>query len=231
MNRHQALREDARQSTLSKAAATLARQGPEGARRIAIRVLDDKLRRLPPADRGPLACVAGCDLCCHLRVMVTPVEVFGLLDYLQSALDPASHAAFRERVGHAAARLSALAPEAVLATNLACPLLVEGRCIGYPARPFNCRSYHSLDRAACQRAFDHPDDPSLGHPQLAAMARVHEGVQSGLLTALGCGGFDAAQRELVGALQEALDDPDCRRRFEAGEPAFLRPSAVPSTPG
>ena len=216
------IRADVRKET----ADAVARGGPDRARRQLLRTLDAELARVPAADRGPVACRSGCDLCCHLRVMATPAEVFGLLEYLQATLDAEAFAAFQARVVAAAARLAGVAPAQILATNLACPVLVDGRCSGYAARPFNCRAYHSLDRDACQQSFDAPADAALNHPQYAAVARVHEGVQAGHVAGLADAGFDHQQYELVTALAEALADPDARTRFERRGRAFTRPSPV-----
>ena len=209
-----------------ESASVASRRGPEQARRSVLRRLDAELGRVPASDRGPVACAAGCDLCCHLRVMTTPVEVFGLLDYLRSAFDASWFDGFRARVAAAASRLAGLTRSEVLATNLPCPVLVDGRCAGYAARPLNCRAYHSLARDACERSFDAPGDSSLGHPQYASVARVHEGVQAGFVSGLRGAGFDASEVELVTALAEALDDEDCAARFDRGERAFRRQSPV-----
>ena len=159
-------------------------------------------------------------------MVTTPVEVFGLLDYLRSAFDASWFDGFRARVAAAASRLAGLTRSEVLATNLPCPVLVDGRCAGYAARPLNCRAYHSLARDACERSFDAPGDSSLGHPQYASVARVHEGVQAGFVSGLRGAGFDASEVELVTALAEALDDEDCAARFDRGERAFRRQSPV-----
>ena len=197
-----------------------ANRGPERARRQVLRGLQQALDRLPPGPKP--ACAAGCALCCHLRVAVTPVEVFGLLDHLRANATSDAFEALSVRVAQAAAQVHALAPAQRLATNIACPVLVDGRCGGYSARPFNCRAYHSLDLAACEASFARPEDSSLGHPQDAAVARVHEGTQAGFLQALRGAGLDAAQYELATALAEAMADPAARRRFEAGGQAFLK---------
>lgn len=215
-------------SEASRAAVeeTARAEGPEAARRRVLRLLEEQLRRIPPEQRRRPACAAGCDLCCHLRVMSTPVEVFGLLDYLERTLDQDAFDAFAGRVRSTAAALAALPSARVLTVNLPCPALVDGVCSGYAARPLNCRSYHSLDRTACEASFRAPEDLSLGHPQNAADARVHEGVQSGFVAGLGAAGYDQRQVELVTALAEALDDPGARIRFRDGGDAFLRPSPV-----
>lgn len=210
------IRRDATRDVL--AAAT--REGPEPARRKLLRTLETELRSVPAADRGPVACRAGCAFCCHLPVMATPAEVFGLLDYIDAEFGSDAATSFRDRVEETAARVHALGAEARVTTNVACPVLVDGNCSAYAARPFNCRSYHSLDRDACEDSFNDPADTSRQHPQFSAVARVHEGVQGGLVAGLAEAGFDATQYELVTALAEALVDPDARVRFEAGEQAF-----------
>lgn len=158
--------------------------------------------------------------------MATPAEVFGVLDFLKAQLDAAAFAEFKDRVMNSARRLDGVPREKVLATNLPCPVLVDGRCSAYAARPFNCRAYHSLDRDACQQSFDDPDNPALKHPQYGAVARVHEGAQAGHIAGLADAGYDHTQYELVTALAEALDDPEARKRFDQRGRAFERPSPV-----
>lgn len=195
---------------------------PDAAVRRIQRLIDDEIRRLPAADRSPVACAAGCAMCCHLRVMATPAEVFALADFIDRTFDSVARDALRERVRATAAQVAALPGDRVLKTNVACPVLVDGRCSAYAARPFNCRSYHSTDRTACQASFDAPDDLTLGHPQFVAVARVHEGAQGGFIAGLRDMGRDATQYELTTALDEAFRDPDARARDARGEPAFRK---------
>ncbi|MDZ7792044.1 MAG: YkgJ family cysteine cluster protein [Xanthomonadales bacterium] len=203
------------------------RRGPGRGLRQAQRVIEEETRRLPAEDRGPLACEAGCDYCCHLRVMATAPEVFALLDYLRSTLDAEAFAAFRQRVAATDRQLRGLPRDEILRTNLACPALVDGRCSGYAGRPLNCRSYHSLSRAACEDSFEHPEDLEKGHPEIRALAQVHQGGQAGFSAALARSGLDNRQYELATALAQALNDPDARRRMSAGEPVFSNPLEVP----
>lgn len=203
------------------------RRGPERGLREAQRVVESQMRRLSPADRGPLACEAGCDFCCHLRVMATAPEVFALLDYLRANLDEEAFAAFEERVEATDRQLRELPADRILRTNIPCPALVEGFCSGYPARPLNCRSYHSTSKAACEDSFNHPEDLDRGHPEIKALAQVHQGAQAGFLSALERAGQDAQQYELATALAEALRDPGARERLKSGETVFRQPLEVP----
>lgn len=201
------------------------RDGPDAARRKLLRTIETELKAVPASDRGPVACRAGCAFCCHMRVLTTPVEVFGLLDWIEAHFDETARDGFRQRVASAAHRVHGLDPTGRLTTTIACPVLVDGNCSAYAARPYNCRSYHSLDRDACEHAFEDPTDETRTHPQFTAVARVHEGVQGGLMAGVAAAGYDAGQYELITALAEALDDPGARTRFESGKKAFER--AVP----
>jgi Fe-S-cluster containining protein len=228
--RYESIRIRVARSSLD-AAERQASTAPRHSLRQVQRLIDTETRRLPHADRASLACRAGCDFCCHLRVMATAIEVFALLDYLTRTLSGEDFAALAERIRETDRRLRALEPDQVLKTNIPCPVLIDGRCSGYAARPLNCRSYHSLSREACETSFANPEDLSLGHPQLTALATIHEGAQSGLLTAFQRAGRDQRQYELVTAMAEALDDPGCRQRFDRGEPAFRQPLPIPDSPG
>ncbi|MBY6203408.1 hypothetical protein [Halomonas denitrificans] len=226
MNRLDALRARASASTRQQAADRLPAR-PDQALRQVQRALELRIRELPRDDRGPVACAPGCAFCCHLRVMATAVEVFAFLDYLRDTLSAAEFGALGERARSTAARLSALPAERLLAVNLPCPALVDGRCSGYAGRPLNCRAYHSLSVEACRESFDHPEDLHRGHPQLAPLARVHGGAQAGLIDALASHGLDARQYELASALAEALDEPEATRaRLAAGEPVFRRARTI-----
>ena len=214
-----ALREQARQAVRSADAPAADAQGLERLQRHARRTLDEQLARIRRLHAAP-ACARGCAMCCHLRVMATPAEVFGLARYIRRQLAAEALAELTRQIADTATRLHAIPRERLLATNVPCPLLVDGACGMYAARPFNCRAYHSLDVDACTASFNNPGDASLTHPQSAMVARVNEGVQQGLADVLGQAGLDRSQYELVTALDEALSDPAAEARFLHGEPAF-----------
>lgn len=211
----------------ARAAGSEASQAPAGkrqpdiARRKAQSALEIVLLQTPRSSRDALACRKGCAMCCHLRVAAMPVEVLGVLDYLRQQRSPAAMEAVARKVAATAAQLRALPAETLLTVNIPCPLLGEdGACSVYPARPFNCRAYHSLDVEACKQSFAHPDDLSLGHPQSTTLAQTHAGLQEGLRDSLQGAGYDVGQYELVTALDEAISDDGCRARHEAGAVVF-----------
>jgi hypothetical protein len=142
---------------------------------------------------------------------------------IEIELKPVSRAERIDRIRDTAKQVSGLPRDRLLAVNIPCPMLQpDGACGIYPARPLNCRAYHSLDVTACRASFENPGDPSLTHPQSGWVAAINGGAQEGLRDGLRAIGADTTQYEFVTALAEAFDDPDCGRRHDAGEAVFRR---------
>jgi hypothetical protein len=169
-----------------------------------------------------LACKSGCFLCCSLRVMATPPEVFLIAHHIQTRLSPAETDRIRHRLASHLTTIKPLTPEQHLKRNVECPLLFEGRCSVYPVRPFGCRYHHSQDFQACQFSYDHPEDvdyPGARHPILLQhLGRARESLES---TYAGLG-YDMSSYELGSALSEALDNSATWKRWRDGKKPFLQ---------
>lgn len=87
--------------------------------------VDDLCRRIAAEYRDSLACREGCDDCCR-HIAIFPVEAAALALAL-SDLPAGESARVREL--------------ARLASTGACPLLENGRCLLYSARPIICRTH------------------------------------------------------------------------------------------
>ncbi len=88
--------------------------------------VDELCRRITTDYAERLACREGCDECCR-HITLFPVEAVALASAL-GGLPPAEVSRIRER-----------AASAVNAEP--CPLLEEGRCLLYAARPVICRTH------------------------------------------------------------------------------------------
>lgn len=211
---------EAAQREYSKVLSAAKTEGPDAARRASQRRLDSVLASSAALDATPVACKAGCTYCCHIRVVAQPAEVVGLVDYLRKMLSKERFAAFDARVRDAAERVKSMSRDEHIKSNLACPVLVDGRCAGYSARPMSCRLYHSTDVCHCERMFEHPDsDDDPNEIYVWPRRFVGEGHMLGSEDGLENAGYDAGGVELIAAMLEALDDPNaggaCRteRRF------------------
>ncbi len=175
-----------------------------------------------------LVCRAGCSLCCWLRVDVYAPEVFLIADTLRRELPPPELEEMRARLVSHAELVKEMTVREHATRNVPCPLSREGWCSVYAVRPHTCRRHHSQDLAACRFTYEHPED--MEFPGAHDAALFHEltetmGMHAAVYEYLG---FDATVYELGSALEEALSDPACWRRWSLKKKAFRRASETPS---
>lgn len=173
---------------------------------------------VPPLER-PLACRQGCNHCCHITVVTDVPSVLRLAEHIRSRFSADQREDLRRRIAHRIGAIDAMSnPERVRA-RLPCPLLVDGVCSAYEARPLICRAFNSFDAEACAREImsgrPGAEIPSYDVPLRIGMA-VANGVEEGLIEA---GQFDGGI-ELVRGLAIALSEPNAAKRWLAGEELF-----------
>jgi|GEM_PF-3345028 len=120
--------------------ASVAASGPTRARAVH--------ETLAAKEALPAACRSGCDHCCHFPVGVRFDEVM-----LLAAAIRADEELLRR------VRSEAEQTEQHAWDDLAgrpCPLLINGRCARYDARPTPCRALRSFDAQACEQALTGP---------------------------------------------------------------------------
>jgi Fe-S-cluster containining protein len=174
------------------------------------------------ASGAKIACAAGCTFCCHQRVGVFAHEAVALLEHLRTRLPQSAAETIERRILANAQTIDGWTPEQHRAANLRCALLVEGRCAAYEVRPSACARYHSLSRARCEHAFEHPQHigtPRNSRPALAALQELGNALDSSLEGALADAGLPAVKGELHQTLRALLDDPAAW--------ADLKPSSAP----
>lgn len=88
--------------------------------------VDALCERIFTAHASHLACTRGCDGCCR-HITVFPVEAYALAGALSELPEP-----LRAELRYRAAATPPDAP---------CPLLRDGICLLYPARPIICRTH------------------------------------------------------------------------------------------
>jgi len=175
-----------------------------------------------------VACHAGCSLCCSLRVDVFAHDVFLVVHHIRSHFRPEEIADLLVRLEEHASQVSLLTPFEHATSNHPCPLLREGCCSVYVARPHSCRRHHSLDFAACQFTYDHPTDLEAPSAHDRPLYRALTEAMQQNIDAYSTAEFDHTIYELGTAVHEALTDPSCWERWRRHELAFLRASITPA---
>jgi Fe-S-cluster containining protein len=168
-----------------------------------------------------LACVRGCNYCCHQRVEIRPYEAFVLAEHIRSRMPAEKQANVRQRLTENRDRVAPLEPLQHTQAGIACALLVDGACSVYEARPAACRKYYSVSVDTCRNAFEHPAEPLTGPLEDDALRLAGNAVALGYARGTEESGRDADRYELHAALLEALENPKAAKRYRDGKKAFV----------
>jgi len=171
-------------------------------------------------DVGTLACRAGCTWCCYFTVDVRAAEVFRILDFVEQSFTPEEKARVYAEVRANSMVLSQLGEGERVTRNLKCPLLNEGRCTIYAARPQSCRNYHATNVAGCQQSYEEPENLDIDPDFAPGVYQAGGAHVEAVSTAMCDAGYDVNVYELNCALDAALSEPGARERFESGLKPF-----------
>jgi hypothetical protein len=145
-------------------------------------------------------CRRGCAFCCHVDVDVTPLEAIRL---------------WRRTAATAIAESAARRPP--------CPMLVDGACSQYEARPYSCRATFSPDAKQCEEGYVSDGVvpvPSLNWPRAMASSYI-----TGELAALDDLNLAGHMVQLRGALAVMRGDNEAALRWLNGADIFPRRAA------
>jgi Fe-S-cluster containining protein len=130
------------------------------------------------------ACSKGCHWCCHQPVYAISYELDFLNQYLKENFSTATLNIIAERSNEKREKLSVLKGDNLLYSKVPCPLLENGACIAYEARPVACRIYLSSNVASCLHFYNEPFNeesiPALLQFPLRMGRMLNEGFKSSL---------------------------------------------------
>lgn len=174
-------------------------------------------QKLPP-DK-PLACRRGCSYCCQVRADASPAEVLYLAAFIRTTFTPEQFEETLQRISALMAQPERLTEHGRVAGHVPCPLLIEGECSAYQARPIVCRGWTSLSVDGCEYSANHPgcqDRVLLYFPGSQVWKSLLAGVVEGTQDC----GKQYEPQELVTALHVALTHDDATQRWFAGDSVF-----------
>lgn len=125
----------------------------------AIDALIDSLLAMAKRQQVPVDCHKGCAWCCHQAVFANSYEVHYLGDYLKKNFSLTEQQQITRRASGKNLHTNAMSEQEVLSYKSPCPLLIDGACSAYQARPMACRIYLSMNVATCREFYEHPDHP------------------------------------------------------------------------
>jgi len=166
----------------------------------------------PPAE--PIACKQGCSYCCHLLFFTDALTVFFVADRLQRDCSPEALQALKFRLNEFIANGYGVSQ----VPRPPCPVLVDGVCMAYDARPLVCRAQNSFRVSECEEKHHGTLDMVLAHDvPLRIWAVMLEGTKAGFAEAELAGNESL---EFVTALKIVLETPSAMESWIAGEPIF-----------
>ncbi len=101
-------------------------------------------------------CKKGCAWCCHQAVFANSYEIHYLGDFIKNNFSPEEINDIKKKAHNKQNKTSKLKEKDVLNYKHPCPLLVNGSCSAYEARPMACRIYLSMKVATCLEFYKNP---------------------------------------------------------------------------
>ncbi|NQU55503.1 MAG: YkgJ family cysteine cluster protein, partial [Bacteroidetes bacterium] len=127
-----------------------------------------------------------CEYCCFQPVYALDYEMQFLNTFIKEKFTKKEQTEIQTRANKNQQKLSNLQESEILNSKQPCPLLKNGACIAYEARPMACRIYLSSNVNSCIKFFNEPKDkssfPALLEFPLRAGRMMNEGFKSALKT-------------------------------------------------
>jgi len=150
-----------------------------------IDLLIDSLLAMARKQGIHVACSKGCEWCCHQAVFANSYEIHYLSEFIKSRFSVEETQLFYDLARRKDEDVKKLSEQKLLQYKSPCPLLVNGACSAYEARPMACRIYLSTNLKSCLEYFSHPENednyPALLDFPLNAGKMMNEGLMAALL--------------------------------------------------
>lgn len=147
---------------------------------------NDSLSEFAKKHNQQIDCKKGCEWCCHQPVFALDYEMDFLIDFIKNNFDKVAQKVIVARAKIKNNKLSFLNETDLLNSKYPCPLLQNGACIAYKARPMACRIYLSHDINSCLQFYKNPGKetsiPALLNLPLRTGQMMNEGFKAALKT-------------------------------------------------
>lgn len=152
----------------------------------AINELIKSVTQLAIQHNQEIDCKKGCDFCCHQPVYALDYELQFLNSFIKQNFSEQKKITIQSQANKNRKKLSKLSDEEILNSKQPCPLLKDGSCSVYEARPMACRIYLSTNVNSCKIFYHDPENktnfPALLEFPMRAGKMMNEGFKSALKT-------------------------------------------------
>jgi Fe-S-cluster containining protein len=170
----------------------------------AIDGLNDSVVALAERQNMRVACHKGCHWCCHQAVYANSYELHFLSEKIKSRFSKEQISEWIEAAEAKSAVTSQMDEEEISTYKSPCPLLKNGACSVYDARPMACRIYLSTKLNTCLEFYQHPEN-KLNYPALIDFPlRAGRMMNEGFMAALKGYGIETAEFRLEEGLRIVL---------------------------
>lgn len=154
-------------------------------------------------------CIRGCSWCCYQPVFANSLEITCLGEYIRSKFPPALAAETARKASKKNSHVSVMQETEILRHKSPCPLLYNGACIAYEARPMACRIYLSTSLSSCISFYNDPEN-ELSYPALLDFPlRAGRMLNEGFTAAFRQNGFKVKEYRLEEGLDRFFSNLTC----------------------
>jgi len=170
----------------------------------AIDSLNDSILAFSEKKNIKIACHKGCEWCCHQAVFANSYEVHFLSEFIRQTSKKKEVDDILKLAEIKRGITSAMNEKEILKYKSPCPLLKDGACSMYQARPMACRIYLSQKLETCLEYYNHPDNESNYPALLEFPLRSGRMMNEGFRAALKEIGIETAEFKLEDGLSIVL---------------------------
>lgn len=170
----------------------------------AIDGLNDSIIALAERQNIKVACFKGCHWCCHQAVFANSYELHFLSEKIKKNFNPEDLSSVIAKTNAKYLITSKLSDEAILKYKAPCPLLKDGACSAYAARPMACRIYLSTKLQTCLEFYYHPENETNFPALIDLPLRAGQMMNEGFRAALKESGIETAEFRLEEGLRITL---------------------------
>ncbi|MBL7110972.1 MAG: hypothetical protein ISS19_03405 [Bacteroidales bacterium] len=167
-------------------------------------------------------CKKGCYLCCCQAVLVLPYEIHYLFRFMKDNVNKKDLSYILTRAKEKDETTSKMKAQEFLHFKSPCPLLENGKCLAYDARPMACRTYISSRVDGCIEEYHNPMDveifPDLYEFTIRAGRMINEGICNYLFE----NNIPSPEWPIESGLLTAFEDNEAFDKWLSGENIFQK---------